>query len=130
VLIDLNEPVTLTFALRYLNSFAKATPLSNTVCGFGISWATLPETDSSLLDSFCCIQPHNRHCATARRILQPQERLSSMLSYCGFRLPMPARHCHALPRPSTPGDVTSHAGDAEREREPTLVGGALCPWPS
>jgi Proliferating cell nuclear antigen, C-terminal domain len=29
--IDLNEPVTLTFALRYLNSFAKATPLSNTV---------------------------------------------------------------------------------------------------
>ena len=26
--IDLNEPVTLTFALRYLNSFAKATPLS------------------------------------------------------------------------------------------------------
>lgn len=28
VLIDLNEPVTLTFALRYLNSFAKATPLS------------------------------------------------------------------------------------------------------
>lgn len=30
-MIDLNEPVTLTFALRYLNSFAKATPLSNTV---------------------------------------------------------------------------------------------------
>lgn len=29
--IDLNEPVTLTFALRYLNSFAKATPLSTTV---------------------------------------------------------------------------------------------------
>ena len=26
--IDLQEPVTLTFALRYLNSFAKATPLS------------------------------------------------------------------------------------------------------
>lgn len=38
MLIDLNEPVTLTFALRYLNSFAKATPLSNTArslcCGF------------------------------------------------------------------------------------------------
>lgn len=29
--IDLQEPVTLTFALRYLNSFAKATPLSPTV---------------------------------------------------------------------------------------------------
>ena len=29
--IDLNEPVMLTFALRYLNSFTKATPLSNTV---------------------------------------------------------------------------------------------------
>lgn len=28
VAIDLNEPVTLTFALRYLNNFAKATPLS------------------------------------------------------------------------------------------------------
>lgn len=31
VTIDLKEPVTLTFALRYLNSFAKATPLSSTV---------------------------------------------------------------------------------------------------
>lgn len=30
-MIDLNEPVMLTFALRYLNSFTKATPLSNTV---------------------------------------------------------------------------------------------------
>lgn len=29
--IDLNEPVSLTFALRYLNSFSKATPLSNQV---------------------------------------------------------------------------------------------------
>lgn len=29
--IEMNEPVTLTFALRYLNSFTKATPLSNTV---------------------------------------------------------------------------------------------------
>ena len=27
-IIDLNEPVMLTFALRYLNSFSKATPLS------------------------------------------------------------------------------------------------------
>ena len=26
--IDLQEPVTLTFALRYLNSFTKATPLA------------------------------------------------------------------------------------------------------
>jgi proliferating cell nuclear antigen len=31
VTIDLNEPVALTFALRYLNNFAKATPLSSTV---------------------------------------------------------------------------------------------------
>ena len=30
-MIDLVEPVTLTFALRYLNSFSKATPLSTTV---------------------------------------------------------------------------------------------------
>jgi proliferating cell nuclear antigen len=30
--IELNEPVTLTFALRYLNSFTKATPLSDQVC--------------------------------------------------------------------------------------------------
>ena len=30
-MIDLVEPVTLTFALRYLNSFSKATPLSPTV---------------------------------------------------------------------------------------------------
>lgn len=29
--IELQEPVALTFALRYLNSFAKATPLSPTV---------------------------------------------------------------------------------------------------
>ncbi len=27
-MIDMQEPVALTFALRYLNSFAKATPLS------------------------------------------------------------------------------------------------------
>ena len=31
VVIDLQEPVSLTFALRYLNSFTKATPLSDTV---------------------------------------------------------------------------------------------------
>lgn len=31
VVVELQEPVTLTFALRYLNSFAKATPLSSTV---------------------------------------------------------------------------------------------------
>eukprot|EP00775_Hariotina_reticulata_P012575 gene12575-12705_t len=31
VTIDLNEPVSLTFALRYLNSFSKATPLSSHV---------------------------------------------------------------------------------------------------
>jgi proliferating cell nuclear antigen len=29
--IELQEPVMLTFALRYLNSFAKATPLTNSV---------------------------------------------------------------------------------------------------
>ena len=29
--IELQEPVSLTFALRYLNSFAKATPLSTSV---------------------------------------------------------------------------------------------------
>uniref|UniRef100_A0A803R8F7 DNA sliding clamp PCNA n=1 Tax=Cannabis sativa TaxID=3483 RepID=A0A803R8F7_CANSA len=29
--IEMNEPVSLTFALRYMNSFTKATPLSNTV---------------------------------------------------------------------------------------------------
>lgn len=32
VTISLDEPVSLTFALRYFNSFAKATPLSPTVC--------------------------------------------------------------------------------------------------
>lgn len=31
VSIELNEPVQLTFALRYLNYFTKATPLSSTV---------------------------------------------------------------------------------------------------
>lgn len=31
VIIDLQEPVTLTFACQYLNSFTKATPLSNQV---------------------------------------------------------------------------------------------------
>ncbi|CAM8961482.1 hypothetical protein QQ045_005358 [Rhodiola kirilowii] len=30
-IIEMNEPVSLTFALRYMNSFTKATPLSNTV---------------------------------------------------------------------------------------------------
>ena len=31
VKIDLKEPVMLTFALRYLNNFAKATPLASSV---------------------------------------------------------------------------------------------------
>ena len=31
VTINIDEPVTLTFALRYLNFFTKATPLSPTV---------------------------------------------------------------------------------------------------
>ncbi|CAN0855122.1 Proliferating cell nuclear antigen [Linum grandiflorum] len=30
-IIEMNEPVTLTFALRYMNSFTKAAPLSGTV---------------------------------------------------------------------------------------------------
>ena len=30
-MIDLHEPVMLTFALRYLNSFTKATPLATSV---------------------------------------------------------------------------------------------------
>ncbi len=30
-IIELEEPVTLTFAMRYLNLFTKATPLSQTV---------------------------------------------------------------------------------------------------
>jgi hypothetical protein len=34
VTIDMEEPVTLTFASRYLNSFTKATSLSNVVSPF------------------------------------------------------------------------------------------------
>lgn len=30
-MIEMNEPVSLSFALRYMNSFTKATPLSETV---------------------------------------------------------------------------------------------------
>lgn len=30
-IIEMNEPVSLTFALRYLNSFTKASPLSSSV---------------------------------------------------------------------------------------------------
>lgn len=30
-IIEMTEPVSLTFALRYMNSFTRATPLSNTV---------------------------------------------------------------------------------------------------
>lgn len=30
-MIEMNEPVSLSFALRYMNSFTKATPLSDTV---------------------------------------------------------------------------------------------------
>ena len=32
VIIEMQEAVTLTFALRYLNFFTKATPLSGQVC--------------------------------------------------------------------------------------------------
>lgn len=31
IVIEMNEPVSLSFALRYMNSFTKATPLSDTV---------------------------------------------------------------------------------------------------
>lgn len=31
IVIEMNEPVSLSFALRYMNSFTKATPLSETV---------------------------------------------------------------------------------------------------
>lgn len=31
IVIEMNEPVALSFALRYMNSFTKATPLSDTV---------------------------------------------------------------------------------------------------
>ncbi|GJV81968.1 proliferating cell nuclear antigen [Tanacetum coccineum] len=30
-IIEMNEPVSLTFALRYMNSFTKASPLSSTI---------------------------------------------------------------------------------------------------
>lgn len=42
--IDLQEPVSLSFALRYLNSFAKASPLSNQV---------------QTLHKLCSCSPHN-----------------------------------------------------------------------
>ncbi len=35
--IEMQEPVTLSFALKYINSFAKATPLSPQVC-VGLTW--------------------------------------------------------------------------------------------
>ena len=47
VVIDMQEPVALTFALRYLNSFAKATPLSNQVRT--TPWLSTPHTQYSLL---------------------------------------------------------------------------------
>lgn len=31
IVIEMNEPVSLSFALRYMNSFTKASPLSETV---------------------------------------------------------------------------------------------------
>jgi len=51
VSIDLNEPVSLTFALRYLNSFAKATPLSGEAPG------NLLQTAQSYLCKCCCSNP-------------------------------------------------------------------------
>lgn len=32
VIIEMNDPVSLTFACQYLNKFTKASPLSNQVC--------------------------------------------------------------------------------------------------
>ena len=39
MVIDMQEPVALTFALRYLNSFAKATPLASQVFALHL-WST------------------------------------------------------------------------------------------
>ena len=46
--IDMQEPVALTFALRYLNSFAKATPLSPSVRAHPDSLAKILELRQSL----------------------------------------------------------------------------------
>ena len=46
--VDLQEPVSLSFALRYLNSFAKASPLSSQV-------------QKSLLCAFQCPRSHADH---------------------------------------------------------------------
>ena len=60
-MIDLNEPVTLTFALRYLNSFAKATPLSNTVRAPLLAAALQPRTpqpsEAAAASPLCCSAP-------------------------------------------------------------------------
>jgi len=47
VLIKMEEEMSLTFALRYLNSFAKATPLSSVVCLKMVSLRTDRSIDRS-----------------------------------------------------------------------------------
>lgn len=54
-MIDMQEPVALTFALRYLNSFAKATPLSPSVRAPPEPWAQVKE---SLRPRELPLQPH------------------------------------------------------------------------
>ena len=72
VTIEMQEPVVLTFALRYLNFFTKATPLSQQVClsmsadvPLGITHllfisdyllAWLLAADREYWNTYCCLQ--------------------------------------------------------------------------
>lgn len=63
VSIELNEPVSLTFALRYLNSFAKATPLSSELFSSALFSKSLAEV-GSWTRHLTCVSPRNwtAHC--------------------------------------------------------------------
>ena len=62
--VDLQEPVSLSFALRYLNSFAKASPLSSQVqkslsCAFSVlarMLITMGVAEVILLESIPCME--------------------------------------------------------------------------
>lgn len=68
VTIEMNEPVQLTFALRYLNFFTKATPLSPTVT-LSMSadvplgeyqWLCLTSLRELELETGFCVEPSER----------------------------------------------------------------------
>ena len=81
--IDVTEPVTLSFALRYLNSFAKATPLSPSVT-LSMSKELPIVVNYAIEDVGCCAARLRTRWALVMGDSPVREIFGNMLNFNGF----------------------------------------------